>query len=430
MSRSRTKYSSNVKTKSTWKSNTGLSFSWVNDVDVFVETMVDGTVEKPHDRRLTLSASVRRDDNQSARSRDPRRWPFHTMSYTASSSSEPTGNWEFRDGSSGSRVWTCTGCQTQSTFGFFGSGLTVPAWPQAVDPTDLLHETASSKALNYLDRPKLSLGEPIAELRTLPRDLTPPLGKLDGWTRRYRKRISKFIHLRLKKPLEFAKVAADVWSSYAFHIGPLVRTAEEISEEYASRLSVSESPYQVARGRAEAVGPSAIKSSLQSISGWYVTKEQMRHFDVAVHYGLVFIAGDRVSAANGRLGLVKRDWPVTAWELIPLSFMIDRVVNVKRFLRTAIALTSPDVKISRDSFRVVHRSDVQLLRIQKIAAISTPGIYQPNTSPWWRREVHTFVRDRWSPGLSEIVHTSRGSGLTDSLTKTLDLASLSLNRLT
>jgi hypothetical protein len=141
----------------------------------------------------------------------------------------------------------------------------------------------------------------------------------------------------------------------------------------------------------------------------------------------LYSAVDRDVSVPGQLGLVRRDLPVAAWELIPLSFMIDRVINVKRFLKTASALSSSEVQISRGSFETVRYLDVRLARLKNLRATLNPHLnsYTPSTTPWVRYEDFSLTRSTWWPDIGDVASTLfRGSGLVDGLTKCADSAAL------
>jgi hypothetical protein len=427
MSRFRQRYKSNLKVKSTWKSSTGLTFTYNTDADVVKETMLDGTVIKPKERRPTLSDSVRT-RRKSRQFLSYSKWPFHHLQYTSSGSSEEITSWTMADTTGGNRKWTASGGQTQSILQFFG--LSYPSvWPTPQSPLGFCVNKAINQSFIYLDRPKLTLGEPIAELRTLPRDLAPHLASLDEQTRKYRKALDRLLGKGLKRYKVASKIFSDLWSHHAFFIAPAVRTMEDICEEYNSRIT-NASLYSVARGRHRERGPDAHRTYSETKSGWTFTWEQRRHLEIEAHYGILFTAADRVISVPGRLGLVKRDWPVTAWELFPLSFMIDRVINVKRFLKTSIALSSPNVRISENSFEVIRQNDVKLLRLAKAVAPAIPlAKITPSTSTWHRSDEFSMIRSKWVPGLGEVISTLRGSGLSDTLTKTFDTTAIILGRL-
>lgn len=432
MSRFRKRYLPNDKHLSTQKSSTGITLSSNDCVDVRLEQMLDGTIPIVKTHRPRLSDSVR----VPKRNKTPepyRRWPFHHLQYTASSQSEPVTSWTAADTPGGARKWAGQGCFTQfllSRYYTIGVGtLVLPSWPSVPSLTLSCDIEAVSKAMTFLDRPKLSLGEPTAELRTFPKDIGSVLDPMDKYTWQYRKRIDGYIgsHKTLK---HLPRFLADTWVRYAFFLGPLVRTAEDICTEYADRISAPDL-WQTARGIHRIRGNDVLKQTSQTASGWTWLLEQRRHLELEVRKGIVFSSPDRTSSVPGRLGLVKRDLPVTTWELTPLSFFIDRVINVKRFIRSAITLSSPNVKISRSSFQTSRQSDVKLLRLANHRAVSTPGaFYAPSTTPWYRQEDFTFVRSQWWPELGELVATSRGTGLLSSLTKTADLASVILGRVT
>jgi len=430
VSRFRKRYLPNDKHLSTQTSNTGITLSSKDSVDVRLEQMLDGTVPTVKTHRPRLSDSVR----GPKRSKVPEpylRWPFHHLSYTSTSQLEPLMSWTAADTPGGARKWAGQGCFTQFLVSrYYTSGvgtLVLPSWPSVPSLSLAADIESSSKALSFLDRPKLSLGEPTAELRTLPSDLGSTLDPMDRYSWQYRKRIDGYIgsHKTLK---HLPRFLADTWAKYAFFLGPLVRTAEDICTEYADRIT-SPDLWQTARGKSKLRGVDVLKQTSQTASGWTWTLEQSRHLELEVRKGIVFSSSDRTTSVPGRLGLVKRDLPVVAWELTPLSFFIDRVINVKRFLRSAIALSSPNVRISRRSFQTTRQIDVKLLRLANHRAVSTPGaFYSPSTTPWYRQEDFVFSRSQWWPDLGDLVSTARGTGLLNSLTKTADLASVILMR--
>lgn len=428
MARYRQQWKRNNKIKSVQTSSTGLVINTNTHVDTSFQSMLDQSVTVVKQRRPTLSDSVRQRTRPSSVPLTFRKWKFHTLSFVAQDIIEPITSWTFSDGAGGFRKWTGYGNMTQCHMVATGRGL--PSWP-SVPGSSLFHAEmlAKMKALSHLDKPKLTLGEPIGELRTLPRDLNPVLNGLERVTRRYSQEVQRLGRV-LKRSSKFqlletaSHVAAETWARYAFFAGPLIRTAEDICVEYASRMEVHDL-WQTARGIEKLRTPSVYKTTNGSGASWAFTWEQVRWIEYEVHAGILFSSADRTTSVPGRLGLVKRDWPVTAWELFPLSFMIDRVVNVKRFLRTSIALTSPNVAISRDSFLTVRRLDVKMARIAKISAPTIPQAnYTPVTSPWYRVEDFTLDRSRWWPDLGDVASTARGSGLFNDLRKMADVASL------
>lgn len=423
MSRFRSRYRRNQKIVSAMKSNTGLVISLITHVDTSYESMIDGTVTKPANKRLTLSESVRpKNQGPSRRAR----WKFHTLQYTSQDRAEQVIQWTAADSTGGARKWVGSGNLTQHHS--VQSGRSMPSWPSLPSgPLEKADLEATSKSLLYLDRPKLSLGEPIAELRTLPRDLSPVLNALERVTRRVKRLASSS---RYGRGLRAAKYAASVYAQQAFFYGPLIRTAEDIATEYAQRLDVKDL-WQTARGLGHGATPKVFKTTNGSGAGWTFTWEQIRWLEIEVQAGILYSSPDRDISVSGRLGLVKRDWPVTAWELMPLSFLVDRVFNVKRFLKSSAALSSPNVRISRDSFKTIRQKDVRMARIKTIQSPTVPlAFYNPKTSPWYREEDFLFTRTRWWPDIGDIATTSRGSGLFNSLTKLADVTSIVVGHLT
>lgn len=418
----REKYVSSLRIPSTMKSSTNIVVTRLTDADVVRHKITDESVVKPSVAPLTLSSHIR---DTKARMRRYRKWSFHTLDFDAYESWEEQRSWTAADSSGGTRKWTGSGNMTQFLIGsFYPSG--IPSWPVPQDLSDLTILKASGKALAYLDRPSLTLGEPIAELRTLPRDIDRPLQALGKQSRRYKTALQAIQHIPKKH-----RLAAGIWSKYSFFIGPLVREVQDICSEYAEKIDVPPDLWQTARGKEKTRSPVVTKLTNGTGSGWAWTFEQQVYWEWNYHFGIVFHSPDRVSNVPGRLGLVARDLPSTIWELAPLSFIVDRMVNVKRFLRTSAALTSSKVEISPDSFVSGRLLKVNRCRFVNLRSPTIPAAhYTPNTTPWWTTENFSLDRTRWSPGLSDVIPTTRGDGLANTLTKALDLASIIVGRLT
>jgi hypothetical protein len=429
MPRIRSRWRRNSKVVSTWIANKS-PFLWtqVHHVDTEFESMTDGSVGLPHQKRIFKLMDAAR-GTRKLKTRGGK-YPFRPMTYTSTQKREQVGACIRHDAytsSTNGRDWKATGCITQSDIvSFYGSMSSIPSWPSVSDPLTAADIEAVTKSLSHLDRPKLSLGEPIAELRTLPRDLRGSLEPIkDIMTTFQKKALSKFSKA---KKITY-QMLGPLWAEHAFFAAPLLRTANDVCEEYASRLNVYNDLLQVARGRSR-VRSNTVRKSTNGSAGFAWTFLQERYKVAEVHYGIVYHSAGRNSTIPGNLGLLPRDWPSTAWELVPLSFFVDRVFNVRRFIKTTMALSSPDVEISPDSFKVIKTEDVRRCRFTSIRSITNPqwNYESPPNTPWYEEKDFSYSRSRWIPGINDVRHTLRGSGLVNSLSKTLDVTSVILMR--
>lgn len=414
------------------KSSTGLTISRQTTQDMTFEDFFGGVgaasgrpLPRQRPKRATLGSQLR-DLTQGLFWQEHSRYKFHTLNYSLSNQHEDTIGFSMADTVGGARKWNGQGNLTQFLLqAYYPAG--IPAGPaKPLDKAEQAMYKAQAKAYAYLDRAKLTLAEPISELRSLPHVLNQPLHELDKSSRRFQRFLETS---RTRRGL-----IRNVGHAYAYvqwALVPTVRTLDEIANEYADRLSVPNSLRQTARGKGSVASDVVRTVQNGSGSGWLWQLEQVRRVATEVHAGIVYnTTTARDFTVRGRLGLLARDIPSGLWESAPLTFMIDRILNVRRFVKVCSALASGDIKISRDSFVVVRQTDTRLVRFINFRPASIPQAYlSPNTTPYYSRVEFSMQRERWWPGLGDLASASRGTGLFDSLTKITDVLALSAGRL-
>jgi hypothetical protein len=141
----------------------------------------------------------------------------------------------------------------------------------------------------------------------------------------------------------------------------------------------------------------------------------------------VYMTRPTTASRGEYLGLSARDLPVTLWELMPYSFLIDRLVNVKKFLSISRLFCQTEVKF-RGGWsieRTTTRRSERALHFDRTASFASPSDTFPRITTDF-----SFNRVAWNPNLSDVLPPRRGTGLLSSLSSTFDLASVITLRFT
>lgn len=401
MTRTRTRYLTDIRQKSGYVTNTGLSFSTITSGFVEQATMVD-TLTPGYFNLAKEGLPL----------------PFNNCSRSLTTSREDPMHMYAQD-QSGDRKWSLDGHLTQ----VFSSIWNI-AWPTLVLPkfpglTNLVME-AQAQALGHVDQPRYDFGEPLAELTRTIRDIKRPLHSIKRLVSRFSRDVSL-----LGRAQQTAERVSDVWANYSFYAGPNIRTINDIVDAYATR-NYKRPAYKTARGKASYQSGAVNGSSTGSVSGWISDRVTRRVYTVEVRAFIKYLVND----ANSRgelLGLRARDLPGLAWELVPLSFLVDRVLNVSRLVHVGTRFASGNVRIGQSWITIKVIDDNQ--RTVKGIRRSVPdalNFFSPNTTHPWTVRVETLSRSTWKPSFQSLVKV-KPFGLTSGLTQTLDTVSVILS---
>lgn len=257
------------------------------------------------------------------------------------------------------------------------------------------------------------LRNPIAGINDLARNFSRKRRDLPGWP----------------KPL--VKDLANLWNQYRFAFMPLVQSVMKGMDALANFEGRSRPERRTAHGFCETnkvtseewrpwiMGPNPIVYVYDKD----MTRTQGSH--AAIYYEVTNPAAD----LNFYLGLRLKDVPVVTWELMPLSFMVDRLYNVKNMLQGLLNLADPSVSILAAS--LTTRTE-DLTRITCKEVYWTYGEY----TQVWDREPDfvdytksSYLRSIWVPTVADTIPTLTYRNLVSDTTKILDLLAITISRL-
>jgi hypothetical protein len=121
------------------------------------------------------------------------------------------------------------------------------------------------------------------------------------------------------------------------------------------------------------------------------------------------------------VGLRAKDFPYVLWQVLPLSFMVDRLVDISSAISALTNLSDPNVRIL--SACVVHREEV--ITSWKYVSAYPPG-YTVQSLIGEEPEVrhYGYTRTIWSPSVLDAVPTFHPGKLIADVEETLDLISI------
>lgn len=222
-----------------------------------------------------------------------------------------------------------------------------------------------------------------------------------------------------------AELLSSAWSEYRFAAAPLIRSAMDVMEAATWYEGVTPPVRRSSRGKvllADKVNDTYRHNHTATI---YDDFDRTNSHDVDIRASILYQVSNPVQDMRWRLGLRTKDIPKTMWELLPLSFMVDRVIDIKHTIAGITNLLDPQVKILAGS--VTYRSE-QKSTISFVGQVN-PGWVVTVNPDVEEHTWYTYTRDTWGPSFIDTVPQIKMRELTDSITKTVDLVALTLNSL-
>lgn len=290
----------------------------------------------------------------------------------------------------------------------------------SLDAYSLTVDEARAKlvAIANIDATPYAFGEDAFEVRETLRFLRKPLGAIGELADAYRKKRNSF----MRKGMDFAEASASAYLQYQFAFSPLVRSCTDALEAYSNKEEVYPE-------RLSARGYSIDNhSDAGNISGGaYRTYSYTRTHERNIKASILYEVSNPIRDWKFRLGFRAKDFPTTLWQIVPLSFMVDRMFDVSRFSQGVMNLLDPNVKILAGSVR--EKDDFEL-KFKCIGQSDTPDY---RTTSWSseevRRKIFSYQRTPWSPTFSDTLPKVNFSGLVDEATKMSELVALVIARL-
>jgi len=295
----------------------------------------------------------------------------------------------------------------------------------AVSPTFDVSAHAKQFALGNVDSTPHEFGEDLGELGETLRFLRKPLASIAGIARSFAR---KKRAINASNVTDKAKALADAWMAYQFALLPLIRSVENAMEAWVLWDESLRPARRTAHGFSEKQSTaSSLHQTAPGSSHVYEFKHESLWL-VNAHASILYEVTNPIDDWRYRLGLRWKDLPSTGYELIPLSFMVDRVINLKNAIKGIINLADPRVSILAASLT---------LRTDKQHTVSCYNEYWGYgeldctiTDPDHVQFVEfTYDRTVWLPSIADTMPVFNKTGLIDNVTKVTDLCAIIVSRL-
>lgn len=339
--------------------------------------------------------------------------------------SENTGNLTLTEKSSPYTVYTyADGNVTQLWIDFIWSPLITNYCP---DLSGLdVEGIAKQECIAKVDRTPNEFFEDLAEVRETIKFLRNPLGGIQRLVNSFvkkRKDLNKW-----KESWEKTQALAALWTEYRFAVSPLLRSATELLDLLA--LPAQPRPKRrTAHGRARNEN---VMSKPVSIDWGLIFLNQTFRYEtigsrfIDTHATILYEVSNPIADWRFKLGLRNKDIPTVMWEIIPYSFMLDRLIHIRNSISGIVNFIDPSVTFLAGSYTEKTISEYSWSMTSYTSALYNTTFDKPDSIAY---NDYSQTRLPWVPSFWETLPNWTPGNLVKDLTITLDLIAILVNSL-
>jgi hypothetical protein len=291
-------------------------------------------------------------------------------------------------------------------------------------PLENAKASAQTSALNNMDKTPASMLEDVLEIRASMRLLRHPITSVLGETYKMGKLYRRYLNTppmqrvhkrRLKERLDSAYLA------YRFGISPMMRSIDTLVNIDMLKQAANRDTRRTAKGYATI--PLSQNSDIYSNGTWQFQRHVM--LEGSVRATVIYEDFNPIDGWRTTYGLRNKDIPLGLWNIVPLSFMVDRVYNASKQIGALSNLSDPHVKILAGTYTVRSQS-VRSFRVIK----------QLNTAYWIKcngdtvyESIDSKNRYVWTPSALDTFQGVTPENLVKDASSTSDLLALLGQRL-
>jgi hypothetical protein len=284
---------------------------------------------------------------------------------------------------------------------------------------------AKLKALSNIDSTPYAFGEDALEIRETLKFLKSPVSSMKDLAYSYfkaKKRLTK------KSAMSAAKASANAWAQYHWAFSPLLRSVSD-AVEASIHFTRYEPPRLTSRGFTESSHSDTVVNEdypkiVDPASGNTFTRSYER--TQAIHASILYQVSNPVRDLKWRLGFRAKDLPHTLWQVLPLSFVVDRLIDVSKSIEALTNLADPEVNILAAS--VVTRDHI-IEDIQMTNAYSSNHTLVEFYGDLQTDETFSYNRVKWRPSVSDAIPSVTPEVLVKDAQSIVDIIALTLQRL-
>jgi hypothetical protein len=289
------------------------------------------------------------------------------------------------------------------------------------DVNQAREDVSKMRALAAIDSTPYAFGEDTLELRETFRFLKNPIKGLYDLSvgfRRDKRKLVRRLGRKTSDVLNYNKLlkTSEIYLQFQFAAMPLVRSCSDALEAYNTKEKTLPTRL-TARGWDTAEGETS--DSVVSSTGHHFDRSSTRRHEIKS--SVLYEVSNPVRDWKWRYGFRRKDVPTTLWQVFPLSFMVDRMLDISSFSKGVMNLTDPNVKI----LSACVRTKSTLTYNVKYTGYTTTALWSATGSGGTRTQTN-FVYDRatWSPSMFDTLPAFKPLGLVEDASKIADLVAL------
>jgi hypothetical protein len=291
-------------------------------------------------------------------------------------------------------------------------------------------QLAKQKCLAHVDSTPYEFFEDLAEIGETLRFLKNPVNSLENLLRAYAKKKRKLD--RITDVKQKAKALADLWNQYRFAAAPLARSLMTIAEIADSK---ADSIVRPRRRTAHGFGENSTEK-VESFEPWmsfgpgdaivfHYDKASRR--EIQAHASIYYEVSNPLVDWRFKLGLRLKDVPVVLWEVFPLSFLYDRLFDIKSMISGLLNLSDPAVTFLASSVTTKEWKYVQNTMSNFWSSYGTLTTDVHSVDSVFNEEF-SYRRRTWQPSVFDTIPQLTPGNLVSDLTKILDLIAIITSR--
>jgi len=291
-----------------------------------------------------------------------------------------------------------------SITGHFTNGYCPISYLGAADPA--IERACKQRAIAQVDTTPNAFIEDIGELKSTFTLMDDPLRSAIDWSDSFRNKVNRRMH----RGQSFRRASSGLWLTTRFGFMPLWRSLEALFSELSEP-----SPPQLLRKSSSSFNQSAEHDSYSDFGHEDYTLN-ISHRKVTKGHGTILYSITNPAADwRYRYGLRNKDIPRGLWDLVPLSFVVDRFLSVGDSISGLTNLSDPDVSFEAASYT----SRTRHIQKMSLAGINDPRFHSLLSDTF---EIERFLYDRgvWEPSFTDTLPYFHPLGLVDSVTKVID----------
>jgi len=285
-----------------------------------------------------------------------------------------------------------------------------------------LVDIAKQKCLGKIDATPTEFMEDLGEIKETIMFFKHPLEALERLTKTFVKHKKSLEGIR--NQVERAQAIAGLWKTYRFAVAPLMRSVVDLMELLANK-EPTRPRRRRASGRAEDSSSSTTPTVYRATPVQYsqvIQYESLGYRRLDYHATVLYEVENPLLDWSYKLGLRLKDIPTVAWELVPMSFMVDRLLDIRSMISGLMNFLDADVTFLAGSVTKRDLSQYTYSLTERQHLLYTITLDEPYD--FVQYEDYQMERDPWSPSIIDTVPVFTPKNLVKDLTSILDLIAI------